>query len=365
MQEQRINLKPGLIASGIIIALMLILSAWAWVRIPAGQLVPTRWGLSGQPDAYGSKAIPLLAMPLTAPFLAGLFALIALIEPRKMNLRKSMKAYTAIWISTLIVLLAVHIFGVLGALGRKMDANTVMPVLIGLLFVVMGNYMGKIRSNYFIGVRGPWALSSDLSWNKSNRLGGKLAILLGVIAALGAFMDDMCLWLVLLIAETIVITAILMVYSYLVWRADPARGGSASEPKWMVPASILLVIALAVGMVHASQKRPSPVDIVARAQEVVQSMANGDFAGAEKYFDARMKQALPPGKLQSVWQSLVEQNGPFKKVRGTRTECCWPFRSVYVTCRFRDCKLDLKVVFSPSGQVSGLWVVPTPCDGNS
>lgn len=360
MEEPRMNLKPGLVVSGVIIVLMLILSAWAWIKIPAGQLIPTHWGLNGQPDGYSSKAFGLLILPLAALAEAGLFLLIAKIEPRKRNIQLSAKAYTMIWVASLALSLVVHTFLVLAAVGQKMGINTVIPVALGGLFIIIGNYMGKIRSNFFAGIRTPWTLSSDLSWNKTHRLGGKLFILYGLITALGVLLKDMCLWVAILVSEGIVIIAILTVYSYLVWKTDPNRGSNSrnigdktSEPKWMVPASILLMIVLAGGLIYSAQRR-TPVDIVNRAQEVAQSMAGGDFAGAEKYFDDRMKQALPPEKLQSVWQSL----GQFEQIRGTRVERCWPFQIVYVMCEFHGSEMDLKVVFNRKGEVSGLWIAP-------
>jgi uncharacterized membrane protein len=363
MEEQRIDLKPALSASGLIVVLMLIISVWAWVKIPSGQMIPVHWNLSGQVDRYGGKVEGLLGMPLVALFLVGLFAVITRIEPRKINLQKSMKAFTAIWIAGLVMLLATHIFCVLSALGRTMDVNLVMPVLMGLVFIVMGNFMGKIRSNFFAGVRTPWTLSSDLSWSKTNRLGGKLFVVLGAIMILTAFMASASL-LAIMISESILISAIVVLYSYLVWESDPNRAGAKAGAKpgvdWMAPVSYLLVLLLAAVILLAGRPaQPSNGILTTKAQELVSNMAKGDFAGAEKDFDATMKSVLPAEKLGQTWSQVTAQIGAFKSRTGSRESYEAGFQMVYVTCQFERASWDIKVVFERDGKVGGLWIAPT------
>jgi uncharacterized membrane protein len=359
VEEQRINLRPALAASGLIFVLMLTVTAWAWVQIPEGQKIPVHWNLTGQVDRYGGKAEGLLGMPLLVLFLAGLFAAITRIEPRKMNLRRSMKAYTAIWISSLIMLLAAHVFAVYCALGGRMDVNSLMPVLTGLVFIVTGNFMGKIRSNFFAGVRTPWTLSSDLSWGKTNRLGGKLLILLGVIVILTAFMGTASLGPIM-IGESVLILVIVVLYSYLVWESDPNRTGARADAKpgvdWMAPVSYLLVLLLAAVILFASRPAPPSNSIIAgKAQSLISNMAKGDFVGAEKDFDTTMRAVLPAEKLGQAWSQVTAKAGPFKSRVGSREAQEAGFQIVYVTCQFGHASFDVKVVFSDSGEVSGLW----------
>ena len=356
-QTSKVNLMPGLIGSIAIVALMLIISACAWVKIPAGQQVPIHWGISGEPDLFTNKNMGLFLFPLVAIIEAGLMALIALIEPRRWNIKRSMKAYTVFWIASLGLLLVVHIFVVLSALGQKMDIRVVIPVAIGLLNIVVGNYMGKTRSNFFAGVRTPWTLSSELSWNKSNRLGGKLLIMFGVIMILMAFARNAFLWVVLMISEVILITIILAFYSYLVWKADPARGGTASEPKWMASTSMILMVILAAAAFMSQGAKPS-ADITTSAQEVVQSMASGDFTSAEKDFDFTMKAVLSTKRLGQIWSQLEVQYGPFKSRIGSREAQEAGFRTVHVICRFEKATMDIKVVFDKNGKIGGLWINP-------
>ena len=86
--------------------------------------------------------------------------------------------------------------------------------------MVCGNLMGKLRPNWFVGVRTPWTLSSKMSWNKTHRLAGWMLMLMGLLlAALAVFRTT---WmLVVMVAVDVVCLAWMVIYSYLVYRRDP------------------------------------------------------------------------------------------------------------------------------------------------
>lgn len=94
------------------------------------------------------------------------------------------------------------------------------------------------------------------------------------------------------------------------------------------------------------------------AKEFVELLATGDFTGATKGFDARMKQGMPPQKLEEAWHSLLAQAGAFKQQVGVRTTKEQGFDCAYVTCEFERDTVDVKVVFDRGGKISGLWFVP-------
>jgi len=92
-----------------------------------------------------------------------------------------------------------------------------------VIIAVLGNYLGAVRSNFFFGVRTPWTLSSELSWERTNRLAGRLLVPLGLIVALMALADWALAGLVTLIVLLVASMAVGVVYSYRVWRDDPQR----------------------------------------------------------------------------------------------------------------------------------------------
>jgi uncharacterized membrane protein len=98
----------------------------------------------------------------------------------------------------------------------------IVPLAVGALFTVLGVVMHNIRPNWFVGVRTPWTLSSELSWTKTHRLAGWLFGVMGLGFATLAFVrTGWAVWCVLGVAAGCVVW--MVVYSYLVWRGDPQR----------------------------------------------------------------------------------------------------------------------------------------------
>ena len=187
METPKLNMKPILWSGiGALIA-MLCLSAYAWPKIPAGTLIPVHWGADGQPNGYGSKLEGLFMMPIIYAVLFVFFLILPKIEPRKVNFANSFKAYNVIILALIGVMLVIHTATVLIALGVHLDINKIVVVTIGILFIMIGNVMGKIRSNFFMGIRTPWTLSSELSWRKTHRLGGWLFVMVGVAMLFSVF----------------------------------------------------------------------------------------------------------------------------------------------------------------------------------
>jgi uncharacterized membrane protein len=218
-----VNKKSLLIANSLIVLAMLALSAWAWRQVPDTQLIPVHYGIDGTPDRYGGKFEGLLAMPLIGVGLTVLFAILPYIEPRAENLMRSHKAYCVTLLSGLGLLLALHAGTVLQALGWRINVAMIASVGSSVLIAIVGNYLGKVRSNFSFGIRTPWTLSSEQSWNKTHRLGGRLLFFLGISGAIAALANANQLFILLILGGTISLTVILVIYSYLVWKDDPER----------------------------------------------------------------------------------------------------------------------------------------------
>ncbi len=151
-----------------------------------------------------------------------MFLLLPLIDPKRTNYATFAAAYDTLRIATLVLLAAVYAAILLVSFGYPVDIGFVVPIGVGLLFCLIGNLMGKFRPNWFVGVRTPWTLSSRNSWNKTNRLGGRMFIATGLLLFALAFLQSK--WV--LAAVITMIAAMLVVlptYSYLVWRHDPDR----------------------------------------------------------------------------------------------------------------------------------------------
>jgi len=222
---ERSNFRNILLVSGTIIVIMFAIGGYVWLQVPPGEEVCTHWNAAGQCDDYGSKFMGILLMPIIAIGLVALLAVLPRIEPRANHLAQSHKAYVAVWAVTLLFLLGVYVISMLDILGYNTSATmtNVMPFLLGILFIVIGNYLGKVRSNFFFGIRTPWTLSSELAWNKTHRLGGKLFIGLGLLCMVTSFLLSSEIWVYFWVGSVIAVTLFLFGYSYAIWKEDAAN----------------------------------------------------------------------------------------------------------------------------------------------
>lgn len=216
------NFRNIIIFSVLIIIILFAIAAYGWVAIPDGQQIPVHWDVNGEVDRYGSKIEGLLLIPGITVLLTLLFAFLPRIDPRRANLAQSQKAYIAIWAGTLMLLLIVQILIVSAAVGNPVNIGSIIPVAVGILFIIIGNYLPKTRSNFYMGVRTPWTLSSNLSWDKTHRLAGRLFILMGLIMIGSVFIQGV-LWVWIMMGGLIAMVIGLMAYSYIVWKDDPNR----------------------------------------------------------------------------------------------------------------------------------------------
>lgn len=145
------------------------LAVWAWIRFPADARIPIHWNLAGEIDRYAGKAEGVLLLPLVCLCLVALFAVLPLIEPRRANLQKSAKPYALTSMALLCFMLLLYGAILAIACGMSIRLPQVIQAGAGVLFILIGNYMGKIRSNFMFGIRTSWTLSSELSWNKTHR----------------------------------------------------------------------------------------------------------------------------------------------------------------------------------------------------
>ena len=218
------NRRGPSIFSAIVVGAMLLLSAWAWIQLPADAQVPIHWGPDGQVDGYAGKTVGLFLLPLVTSGVAALFWVLPVIEPRRANFEKSGKAYAAIWIGVMLMLAAIDVVAVAAAMGVELDVTLLVLVATGALLIVIGNYLPKVRSNYLMGIRTPWTLTSDLSWTRTHRVGGRLFVVEGLVFIVLGFLQPASeVLFVVLIGGIVVMLMFVFAYSYRVWKTDPAK----------------------------------------------------------------------------------------------------------------------------------------------
>lgn len=222
------SFRAPLIVSFVLLAAMLAVSAWGWNSLPAAAQMATHWGLDGRPNGYMPKAVGLFIAPVIAAVLTLFFAVLPQIEPRRANLLASRKLYLAGWYGSFGVLSVVHLMVVLYAAGVHVDINRWILVATSLLFVVLGNYMGKSRSTFFVGTRLPWTLSSELEWSKTNRLVGYGFVVTGLAVLLTLAVIGSKAAILVCALGPIVVLVVAGVASYVYWKRDANRSNGDS-----------------------------------------------------------------------------------------------------------------------------------------
>lgn len=179
--------------------------------------VPMHWNVYGQVDSYGSRFAGAIIGPAMLVGMYLLFLIIPLIDPKKEKYGQFAKTYYFIRLALMLVMLGIFLIASLAGLGWNVRIEIWIPVLIGLLFILMGNYLGKIKPNWFIGIRTPWTLESPEVWNKTHRLGGKLFMLLGLWLLLAPLMNGKLVFIGMIILMLLLVL-ITTIYSYLLFR---------------------------------------------------------------------------------------------------------------------------------------------------
>jgi uncharacterized membrane protein len=211
----RIELLQLLVIGGMFAA-----TAWAWPQLP--ERLPIHWNIHGEVDGWGNKFMGVLFMPLVVLGMYLLMLLLPLVDPGKANYQNFQKVYGIIRIVFVAYMAAIYAATLFAAFGHSINMTSVILPLVGVLFIVLGNFLGKIRPNWFVGVRTPWTLSSQLSWDKTHRLAGWLFIVMGLLFFPVALIQTTWSLITMLVID-VVFVGWMVVYSYVVYRNDSHR----------------------------------------------------------------------------------------------------------------------------------------------
>jgi uncharacterized membrane protein len=216
------NYRNMFLLSIAVVFVMFLMSGYVWLQfLDSVDETCFGWSIGGICSEYGRNFLIIFAIPILMGVTLGLLRLLVRFEPRQQHLVQSQKALTTIWAAWLIFFLVMQAVLMLDFLGRESTIATYWPILAGLVSIVMGNYLGKIRSNTLAGFRTPWTLSSELSWNKTHRLGGKLLFVLGLILIAGPLIITGDFWVYFIIVASLLWTVVLAIFSYYIWKRDP------------------------------------------------------------------------------------------------------------------------------------------------
>ena len=198
----------------IIVALAVILAIVGILIMP--DTIPTHFGPSGEPDAWGSKFTVLL-YPAILVLVTVLAVPMIKLDPKQDNYERFSKYYYNFFLGFALFFLAMEAANIAIAMGAAINVGSIICFVTGVLMFFVGNMMPKIKQNFFFGIKTPWALTDEENWFKTHRLGGKTFAAGGIAIMIAAFIPgESKIWI--LLAVVLVMVFVPFVYSYVIFK---------------------------------------------------------------------------------------------------------------------------------------------------
>lgn len=203
---------------------VLLVAMWgfalaAYPRLPG--TIPIHWNASGEVDGWAARWPAAFLSPATATGIWLLMLFLPRIDPKRASYAKFRETYWLIVNLVVLFLAATEVATLGAALGWEIDMPAVTMASVGVLFLVLGNYLPRVRPNWWMGVRTPWTLSSDRVWRETHRVAGWTFAIAGIALLLAALLPSgVHLWV---IGGVVLLTvAVPVIHSYRLWRRESA-----------------------------------------------------------------------------------------------------------------------------------------------
>ena len=207
----------------LIIGLILVsflIGAYLYPYMP--EKMASHWDANGSVDGYMPKLWGLFLLPAITAILFLVYMLIPKIDPLKGNIEKFRGHFDVFILLLFVFLFYVHMLTMLWNLSYRFNIIQLLTPAFGLLIYYAGIMMENAKQNWFIGVRTPWTLSSEVVWDKTNKLAGKLFKVAGVLAAMGLIFPKYAIFLILV---PVILAAVYpIIYSYQKYQQEIKAG---------------------------------------------------------------------------------------------------------------------------------------------
>lgn len=198
----------------LLIAATFAYGLYVYPQLPAK--VPSHWNIHGQVDGWSSKAFAVWFYPLLNLVTYPLFLLLPRIDPRRENYARFAGVYKTFRLILHVFFALLYMFVLLAGQGYPLQVDIFVKLLVSILFLLLGNYMGKIHHNYFMGIRTPWTLANEEVWRKTHRMAAPLWVGGGTFGILLSFFRSA--WAGYLFFATLIAVALVpAVYSYFIY----------------------------------------------------------------------------------------------------------------------------------------------------
>lgn len=203
------NLKTMILTSVIILA-PIVVGVLLWDQLPAE--VATHFGQNGEPNGWSPKEFAVFGLPLILLAVHWFCVAVTGTDPKNKNISDKMMLLV-LWICPVV-----SIFGCgstyMYALDNTVNTTTMAMMLLGCIFLVIGNYMPKMKQSYTIGIKLPWTLDSEENWSRTHRVAGYTFMIGGIVTLVAGFLQ--LFWLAMV--ALIIASGLPTIYSYLLYK---------------------------------------------------------------------------------------------------------------------------------------------------
>lgn len=194
----------------------LLLTIYFYPYLPAE--IPIHFDVLGNPDNYAPRGFTFMTAVLPLIIFI-LLKKVPNLDPKATSYELHKKSYNIFITFLILLLLVLHWVSIYIALGYHLPIQTIILTCIGILFVVLGNYMPQIRPNYTYGIKLPWTLADDQNWRATHRVGGYCYIIAGLLFILLGLVPPFLVSFSLFIPFIFIF--IPMLYSYFYFKQHP------------------------------------------------------------------------------------------------------------------------------------------------
>lgn len=206
----------------LLFGVMLAVTAASWSAATPSTQFTVHWGVSGAADGYAGREA-LLLVPGLALVVAALVRLAVRFDPRRENIVRSASAVDTMVLALVLSLLLVQAAIASSGSGTVLPMDRLAPVAIGALILIIGRVLPQIRQNYTVGVRLPWTIESEKSWDATHALAGRIWVAVGAATIVSGVVTGGALPIVLLLVGLIGSLPIVARRAYRTWKYDRRR----------------------------------------------------------------------------------------------------------------------------------------------
>jgi len=211
------------VAASALLVVMACAAARVLFEVPFNMPMAIHFDAAGTPNGWAPAWLGLSIIPLIALGILALASLLPKIDPRGANLQRSQSAVQTILLAVLALLVAAQLAIVAQALHVPLQVGRIAATSVGLLFVIGGNVMGKLRWNYTLGIRTPWTIADERVWDKTHRFAGRLMVAVGAIITIGVWWSSaQGHEAALIITGTAIVVVLPILRSYQLWEEQRA-----------------------------------------------------------------------------------------------------------------------------------------------